>query len=224
MSQFDVPFVETPTNCTTILFAQDGMLVKSMEVPEVEACSVANRSPVRPLVVEAAPVTRALGDELGSVTVSGRDIRSAWKNKRRGVMDQRNGALEFQLLPDTSGDRPKTRNGRGASDVVVETRNSPDVHRPGRGDVSAFVREVLADRRLDTPQIVIEARTNGGSSGRSVRRFCRAPRLQIRCNVGHLVFLGSCCFGYCLLLVERPSRVGVENTARNAQRTKNLRL
>jgi len=37
---FDVPDVETPPNITVILFTHDGMLVKSILVPDVDATAV----------------------------------------------------------------------------------------------------------------------------------------------------------------------------------------
>jgi len=40
--KFDVPLVDTPLNITVIRFTQLGMLVKSIEVPDVDATAVAN--------------------------------------------------------------------------------------------------------------------------------------------------------------------------------------
>jgi hypothetical protein len=37
---FDVPFVDTPLKITVIRFTQDGIPVKSMAVPDVDACTV----------------------------------------------------------------------------------------------------------------------------------------------------------------------------------------
>ena len=45
MIGMEVPFVDTPSNITVIRFTQLGMPVKSIEVPEVVACSVLSVSP-----------------------------------------------------------------------------------------------------------------------------------------------------------------------------------
>jgi hypothetical protein len=37
---FEVPVVETPLNVTVMRFTQDGMPVKLMAVPDVDACAV----------------------------------------------------------------------------------------------------------------------------------------------------------------------------------------
>ena len=51
----DVPFVETPLNITVILLTQLGIPVKSMLVPDVDACAVADVSTLDAIVVITAP-------------------------------------------------------------------------------------------------------------------------------------------------------------------------
>jgi hypothetical protein len=58
-----VPFVETPLNITVTRFTHDGMLVKSMLVPEVDACEVLET------MLEFRPLTVTLPVPEGKVSV-----------------------------------------------------------------------------------------------------------------------------------------------------------
>lgn len=59
----DVPFVETPLNITVIRLTQDGMPVKSMLVPEVEATAVPET------MLELRPLTATVPVPAGRVSV-----------------------------------------------------------------------------------------------------------------------------------------------------------
>jgi len=52
----DVPFVLTPLNITVMRFTHDGMLVKSIEVPEVEATAVPEISALLTPLITTVPV------------------------------------------------------------------------------------------------------------------------------------------------------------------------